>query len=43
MLKLSIAYRFGSLKSSVKKTAKTIENDDMIGGKSADTGSGIGM
>ena len=43
MLKLSIAYRFGSLKSSVKKTEKTIENDDMIGGKSADTGSGIGM
>lgn len=42
MLKLSVAYRFGSLKSSVKKTAKTIENDDMIGGKSADTG-GIGM
>lgn len=43
MLKLSIAYRFGSLKSSVKKTEKTIENDDLIGGKSADTGSGIGM
>ena len=42
MLKLSVAYRFGSLKSSVKKTAKTIENDDMIGGKSADAG-GIGM
>lgn len=44
MLKLSVAYRFGSLNTSVKKTAKTIENDDMIGGKSANSsGSGVGM
>lgn len=44
MLKLSVAYRFGSLNTSVKKTAKTIENNDMIGGKSANSsGSGVGM
>ena len=30
---IRIAYRFGSLKAQVKKTAKTIENDDLIGRK----------
>lgn len=40
-LKVSIAYRFGTLNTSVKRTAKNIENDDMIGGKSPNTsGSG---
>ena len=29
----SISYRFGSLKAQVKKTAKTIENDDLQGRK----------
>jgi len=28
---ISLSYRFGSLKSSVKKASKTIENDDLIG------------
>ncbi|MBQ7691226.1 MAG: outer membrane beta-barrel protein [Muribaculaceae bacterium] len=32
---LSISYRFGSLKTRVKKTDKTIENDDVVGGSSA--------
>ena len=31
-LKLSISYRFGKLKSSVKKTDTTIQNDDLQGG-----------
>lgn len=44
ILKVSIAYRFGSLSTSVKKTAKAIENDDVIGGKSANaSGSEVGM
>lgn len=30
--KLSISYRFGKLKASVKKTDTSIENDDMVGG-----------
>ena len=30
---VSISYRFGSLKAQVKKTAKTIENDDLQGRK----------
>jgi len=29
---LSISYRFGGLKGSVKKTETTIENDDIVGG-----------
>ena len=45
---LSVSYRFGSLKSSVKKASKTIENDDLLdsGKKSAGsdnvTGGGMG-
>lgn len=31
---ISIGYRFGSLNAQVKKTAKTIENDDLVGRKS---------
>ena len=30
--RLSISYRFGSLKAHVKRTDKTIENNDMVGG-----------
>ena len=33
-LGLRISYRFGSLKAHVKKTDKTIENDDVVGGSS---------
>ena len=29
---ITVAYRFGSLKTKVKKTEHTIENDDLIGG-----------
>lgn len=29
---VSISYRFGSLKASVKKAERTIENDDVVGG-----------
>ena len=32
MLSFSLTYRFGSLKTSVKKTEHTIENDDVVGG-----------
>ena len=32
--RISISYRFGSLKAQVKKSAKTIENDDVVGGAS---------
>ena len=31
-LSLSVTYRFGSLKASVKKAERTIENDDVVGG-----------
>ena len=31
-LKLSVSFRFGKLKSSVKKTDTTINNDDLQGG-----------
>lgn len=31
-VQLSVSYRFGSLRTSVKKTAKKIDNDDQIGG-----------
>lgn len=34
-VRLSISYRFGSMNSSVKKTARSISNDDMVGGQSA--------
>ena len=30
--KISVTYRFGSIKASVKRTDKTIENDDVVGG-----------
>lgn len=33
-LKLSVSYRFGSLNAQVKKTARRIENDDLVGRKS---------
>lgn len=34
-LSLSISYRFGSLTARVKKTDKTIENSDVVGGSSS--------
>ncbi|MBO7609455.1 MAG: TonB-dependent receptor family protein [Muribaculaceae bacterium] len=37
---LRISYRFGSLNARVKKTDKTIENDDVVGGSSAGEGQG---
>ena len=40
---ISLSYRFGSLRTSVKKTSKTIENDDLIGsGKQSGSGAGMG-
>ena len=30
--KLTVSYRFGKLKASVKKTETTIENSDEVGG-----------
>lgn len=33
-LKFSVSYRFGSLNAQVKKTARKIENDDLVGRKS---------
>ena len=35
---ISVSYRFGSLRTSVKKADKTIENDDLIGGGSKQSG-----
>ena len=32
MLNLTLSYRFGKLKASVKKTEITIENSDEVGG-----------
>ena len=32
MIRLSLSYRFGKLKASVKKTETTIDNDDVVGG-----------
>jgi len=32
MISFSVSYRLGSLKASVKKAARTIENDDVKGG-----------
>ena len=37
---ISVSYRFGSLKNSVKKADKTIENDDLIGSGKQSGGSG---
>lgn len=31
LLMLSVSYRFGSMRTSVKKTARTISNDDLVG------------
>ena len=39
---ISVSYRFGSLKTSVKKTSKTIENDDLIGSGKQSGGNGMG-
>lgn len=39
-VRLSVSYRFGSLNSSVKKTARSITNDDMVGGRSASEAGG---
>ncbi len=42
---ISVSYRFGSMKAQVKKTNKTIQNDDLIGGTSSgqSTGAESGM
>ncbi|MBR5118467.1 MAG: outer membrane beta-barrel protein [Muribaculaceae bacterium] len=40
--KISISYRFGSLKARVKKTDKTIENNDVVGGTKQGGGQGQG-
>ena len=37
---ISVSYRFGSLKTSVKKADKSIENDDLIGSGKQSGGSG---
>ncbi len=37
---INISYRFGSLNTSVKRTSKTIENSDVVGGVSQDGGQG---
>ena len=39
---LTVSYRFGSLKTSVKKTSKTIENDDLIGNSKQNSGGATG-
>ena len=38
--RLSISYRFGSLKARVKQTDKTIQNDDLVGGSKQGGGQG---
>lgn len=40
--RISVSYRFGSLKASVKKTNTTISNDDLMGGSSKGGNSGGG-
>lgn len=35
---ITVSYRFGSLRAHVKKTSATIQNDDVVGGSSANTG-----
>ena len=37
---MSISYRIGELKASVKKAARTIENDDVKGGDGGGGGQG---
>ena len=38
MFSLSVSYRFGSLRANVKKTDKTIDNNDVVGGASVGGG-----
>lgn len=38
-LRFSVSYRFGSMGASVKKTARSISNDDVVGGAQRETGS----
>ncbi|MBR1803315.1 MAG: outer membrane beta-barrel protein [Muribaculaceae bacterium] len=40
---IKISYRFGSLNARVKKTEKTIENDDVVGGSSGGAQQGGGQ
>ena len=40
--RISISYRFGSLKARVKTTAKTIENNDVVGGSQQGGAGGSG-
>ena len=35
---ITVSYRFGKLKASVKRADKTIENNDVVGGMSANGG-----
>lgn len=35
---ISVSYRFGSMKAQVKKTSKSIQNDDIVGGASGGQG-----
>ena len=37
---ISVSFRFGSLQTSVKRTDKSIENDDLMGGGSSGGGGG---
>lgn len=37
-VRISVSWRFGSLKGGVKKTERTIENTDLVGGISSGTG-----
>ena len=41
--KISVSYRFGSLKARVKQTDKTIENNDVVGGVKQGGGQGGGQ
>ena len=40
--RLSLTYRFGDLKSSVRKVQRTITNEDILQGGSSQEGSGTG-
>ena len=37
---ISVSFRFGSLQTSVKRTDKSIENDDLMGGGKSGGGGG---
>lgn len=41
-ISIGISYRFGSLNASVKKTSKSIENNDVVGGLKSGGGNGGG-